>query len=61
MRSTNVISKFKQNNKDDSNKPDLNDLITLNYFGTKQQHFYRKGMGSIVFSPILALKFCLFL
>lgn len=36
-------------------------MVYLNFFGTKQNQFYKKGVGSIVFSPLLALRFCLHL
>jgi hypothetical protein len=60
VRTSDFVAKF--NYKDDfSDRPNPNDLIELNYFGTKKENFFKKDVGSIVFSPFLALKFCLHL
>lgn len=59
MLANNVVAKFKQAQRDLSDRPNPNNLISLNYAGTKQHNFYKKDIGSIVFSPLLALKFCL--
>jgi hypothetical protein len=60
VRTSDLLAKF--NYKDDfSDRPNPNDLMELNYFGTKKEHFLKKDIGSIVFSPFLALKFCLHL
>lgn len=37
---------------------DFDDIIPLNEFGTKRQDYLKKGMGTMVMSPMLMLKFC---
>lgn len=39
-------------------KADLDNIISLNYFGTKGSDFLRKGVGTIVKNPMVALRFC---
>lgn len=34
------------------------DIIPLNEFGTKRHDYFRKGMGTMVMSPMLMLRFC---
>ena len=38
--------------------PDLDSIISLNYFGTKANDFLKKGCGTILRNPMVALRFC---
>ena len=56
-----LIAQFQCLPGEKSTRPDLNNLVELNFYNTTPQDFLRKGTGTIVFSPFLALRFCLHL
>lgn len=62
LDASHVARKFrevaKQSKAKNPYQPDLDNIISLNYFGTKAQDFLRKGCGTIVKNPMVALRFC---
>jgi hypothetical protein len=62
LDSTHLAIKFReisqQSKAKDIFKPDLDNIISLNYFGTKGPDFFKRGIGTIVKNPMVALRFC---